>query len=110
MAHHKLDRWTALLIVALLLFGGIYVFLVISGSGLLPGDTGTEGAVDADTPNTGPIMNLGAWSWTSVVLIGTAILGVALAYSQWRTSKLTRSEFEAGEREVRRAHQENREL
>ena len=55
-------------------------------------------------------MNLGAWSWTSVVLIGTAILGVALAYSQWRTSKLTRSEFEAGESEVRRAHQENREL
>ena len=41
MAHHKLDRWTALLIVALLLFGGIYVLLVISGSGLLPGDTGT---------------------------------------------------------------------
>ncbi len=111
MAHHKMDRWTALLIVGLLLFGGIYVFLAVSGSGLLPGDTGTEGVVDAaDSPSTGPFMNLGAWSWTSVVLTGTAFLAIALAYAQWRTSRLTRTEFEQGEREVRRAHSENREL
>lgn len=106
MAHHKTDKLTWALVIALLFFGAGYVFMIVTGSTAVPGGTATIAVEEA---RDDLFMNLGAWSWTGVVLIATAILAIALIYSQYRTGKLSRAEFEEGERELRRAHRQNRE-
>lgn len=107
MAHHHTSKWTWVLIAGLLLFAGVYVVLVIGGTGLVPGDTPVDATVNpAETEGGGaPTQDLGAFPWTAVVLIGTAILGIALALSQFRASRVTPEEdrvAEAGTRQVYR--------
>lgn len=107
MAHHRTSAWTWVLIAGLLLFGGVYLVLIIGGSGLMPGDVPVDATVNpAETEGGGaPMQDLGAFPWTAVVLIGTAILGIALALSQFRASRVTPEEervAEAGTRQVYR--------
>lgn len=63
------------------------VWLLLSGSGLLPGDNGIEPIADPSEGRTGQTMNLGAWPWTLIVLVATIILGAAIAWGQYRTRR-----------------------
>ena len=73
----------------------------------MPGDVPVDATVNpAETEGGGaPTQDLGAFPWTVVVLIGTAILGIALALSQFRAARVTPEEervAEAGTRQVYR--------
>ena len=92
MAHHRTSAWTWVLIAGLLLFGGVYLVLIIGGSGLMPGDVPVDATVNpAETEGGGaPTQDLGAFPWTAVVLIGTAILGYREGdVFDWRTRDRT---------------------
>ncbi len=109
MVEHRTSKWTMALVVALLLSGAIYLFLIVTQSGLVPGDSG-EGAAAGPIETSGQAMDLAALPWASVVLIATAILGVALAYSQYRASKVTPAEEARTEAAVREQHRRGEEL
>src|SRR5690606_31037713 len=68
------------------------VVIFIQASGLLPGDRGVE-PTTAD-PGVGGVMNLAAWPWTVIIVIGTLVLGLAIAYGQFRAGRLSREESE----------------
>lgn len=113
MAHRSTSKWTWVLIAGLLLFAGVYLVLVIGGTGLVPGDTAVDSSTTSMETSGEGQMDLGAFPWTAVVLIGTAILGIALALSQFRTSRVTPEEervAEAGTREVYREAERNDQL
>ena len=109
MAEHRTSKWTLALVVALLIAGAVYLFLMVTQSGLIPGDS-PEGAVAGPIERSGQAMDLAALPWTAVVLIATAILGVALAYSQYRTSRITPAEEARTEAAVREQHRRGEEL
>jgi hypothetical protein len=90
MAVYSGSKLNLVLIIGLLVTAAIYLLLMISGAGILPGDTGTDPTASATEVNpTGQPMDLAALPWASVVLVFTAILGAGLAYAQYRSSKVT---------------------
>ncbi|RYE41224.1 MAG: hypothetical protein EOP21_08950 [Hyphomicrobiales bacterium] len=94
-------------IAALIVLLGILAWLVISGSGLLPGDTGVAPVADPAEGQGSQTMNLAAWPWTIVVAVTTLVLGIGIAYGQLRTRRLSRTEFERGETASRELYRED---
>ena len=92
-------------LVALVL---VLAWLVISGSGLLPGDNGVEAIADPTEGQTGQLMNLGAWPWTIIVVLATAALGAGIAWAQYRSSKVTPAESARTEHATRELHEQER--
>lgn len=92
------------------LAGGVAVFLivmaviVISGTGMIPGDSADTAGAPADGSAAGGQLELGAWPWALFVLLGTVALGAALAYGQYRSSKATRAQERASEAGSRRVY------
>jgi len=106
MAASHRSTWSIIITAALLVCGAVYVLLIVSQSGVVPGDTGQEAATDS-LGSAGQLMDLAALPWSMIVLIATAVLGVALVYAQIRTSKITPEENARTEAAVRRQHAAN---
>jgi hypothetical protein len=94
--------------VGLVLLLLIILWLVISGSGLLPGDTGVEPVADPAEGQTGQLMNLAAWPWTVILLLGTIVLGVGIAWGQFRSGQVTEAENDRTEAATRALHERER--
>ena len=86
----------------------VILVLVISGSGLIPGDTGVEAIADPNEGQTGQVMNLAAWPWTLILLVATIVLGVGIAWGQIRSNKVSDAENARTEAATRALHQRER--
>src|SRR5687767_12469443 len=89
-------RWG--LLAALGIFFVVLVYIVVTQSGLLPGDTGDTAAVTtAGEETSGGQLGLAAWPWGLFLVIATVVLGGVIAYGQYKSSKATRAQLRAGE-------------
>lgn len=101
MAQRTRSNWTYLLWALFAVFAIVLIWQIVSGTGLLPGDTGRDVAAGTNETSGSGQMNLGAWPWTLTVLGGTIILGVAIAWAEFRNRRLTQAEWDAGEAKTR---------
>lgn len=91
-------KWRWALVGAIAVFLVALGFIVLLGTGLLPGDTAdTAGNVTASEVASGGQLGFGAWPWAVLILLATIILGGAIAFGQYRASKATRRQMQAGE-------------
>jgi hypothetical protein len=105
----KGSKTTLVAAIGFIILVAILLWLVISGSGLLPGDTGVEPIADGNEGQSGStLMNLGAWPWTMIVLVATIVLGVGIAYGQYRSRQVTRADLERTEAATRALHEQER--
>ena len=96
------SRLNLLVIAGVALVLVVLAWLILTASGLLPGDSGRE---PATTQTTAPgVGGLDALGWTLVVLAGTIVLGIAIAFGQMRSSRTTRAEEEVTEEATRELH------
>lgn len=97
-------KWSYVLIGGVALFLLVMAVIVISGTGLIPGDSADTAGAAADGEAAGGQLELGAWPWALFILLGTAALGGALAYAQYRSSKASRSQERTSEAGTRRVY------
>ena len=92
----RMLQWGLLAAIGVFLL--VLAYIVISQSGILPGDTGNTAAATTEAEAlSGGQLALGAWPWALVVLSATALLGVAIAYGQYRASKASKEQLKAGD-------------
>lgn len=92
------SKWNYALWALFAVFLIVLVWRIIDGSGLLPGDTGTQPIAGSDETASGSgQQDLGSWAWTLVVLVGTVLLGGAIAWGEYQTRRISRRDWQAGE-------------
>lgn len=96
-------RWTYLLYAIFALFLVLLGWQVVAGSGLLPSDTvGTEPIASPDETGSGSgHMNLGAWTWTLALVALTIVVGLAIAWGEYQTRRISRRDWEKSERKTK---------
>jgi hypothetical protein len=106
----KHSRLTILFIgIALVAAFVLLASMIVDMTGVLPGDQGTEptaslAETSQDSTSAPVTMDLAAGTWVTVVLVMTVILGLGIAYGQYRASKVTSREKERTEAAVREWH------
>jgi hypothetical protein len=98
MARHS-NRILRLALVAILgVFLLVLAYIIVTQSGVVPGDTGdTAAAATADEGISGGQLGLAAWPWALFLVIATVVLGAAIAYGQYSTSRASKAQLKAGD-------------
>jgi hypothetical protein len=109
MAQSQRSKWNYLLIAVFVLFVVALGWQIITGSGLLPGDTGTEPVAGTDETTSGSgHMDLAAWPWTLFLLAGTIVLGAAIGWGEFQSRRGSRRDWQAGEAKTREIYKQDR--
>lgn len=89
-------RWVLLAGLGVFFLGVAYI--IVTQSGVLPGDTGDTSA--SNTTNealSGGQLKLAAWPWALFIIIATVVLGGAIGYGQYSSSRASKAQLKAAD-------------
>jgi hypothetical protein len=103
----KHPRWVLALVALAIVFTVTLIYIVLSGTGVMPGDAADTAAQTRSSERVGGGQpDMAAWPWGMIVLLGTIILGVAIGYGQYQSSRTTEAQDRAGEKAARKLYKE----